>query len=151
MISYLDSGTLLLELFYTLLSQTLYLLTILFLGHGWGAEGWSTFLNRALSWDPGTLHTTIAGCRSIIAAIWSLGFSCLLLNYVVMNFPLAWLIFKDNIRNSNLMLISIPTVMVFPWVLCASYYSILILKFPGGMIFIYLMSGSERMWNVNSW
>lgn len=40
-------------------------------------------------------------------------FTCLLLIYDVTNFSLAWIIFKDNRRNSNCMLISVFSIMVF--------------------------------------
>lgn len=114
----------------------------------WGAE---LFLkNRSLRWDSGILHTNIIGCESIRTAFCSLGVSCLLLSYVVMNFRLAWRIFEDNRRNSNLMLISVSSVMAFPWGLCTLYYRVLILRASGEMSFIFLMSGSGRKRNVIS-
>lgn len=109
-ISCLASGTLLPKIFLTIFAK-LHLLTLYsFSGPG---EKKKTFSNRSLKWDSGTLHTTIAGGESGITAIWRLGFSCLYLSYVIINFPLAWLIFKDNRRNSNLMLLSVSTIMVF--------------------------------------
>lgn len=146
MTSCLVSGKLLPKVFYTPFLQTLHLLIFLF-------TFWTTifFSNRSLRWNPGTLYATIAGCGSIITAIWSLSISCLLLSYVVMNFPLAWLIFKYNRRNSNLILISVSTIMAFPWGYFTSYYSVLILSTPRGIISIFLTSGSGRMRNVNVW
>lgn len=144
MISCLVSGKLLSKIFHIPFFQTLH-----FLDH----KLFFFFFppTRSLRWNPGTLYSAIAGCGSIITAIWCLGISCLLLSYVVMNFPLAWLIFKGNRRNSNLMLISVSTLMMFPWGYCTSYYSVLILNTPRGIISVFLMSGNGRVRNVNAW
>ena len=108
-----------------------------------------TFSNISLRWNPGTLHPSITGCGSITMAIWDFGISCLLLSYVV-NFPLAWLSFKGNRRNSNLVFLSVSPVMVFAWGYYTLHYSFLTLRGPGRIIFIFLMSGSGRLRNVNA-